>query len=410
MPDEREKVGKPRQATIRLEARHRSGMLNILVVDDGRGVDLAKLRDKIVDRKMVARELADNLTENELLDFLFLPGFSTRDAVTSVSGRGVGLDVVHSMVHEVRGIVRASTTAGQGASFEMQLPITLSVLRALMVEINNEAYAFPLVSIDHILSLPKEEVKEVEGRPYITFNEERIGLVFARQVLEQEGAGENTNDHLLVIIISDRHNFYGLIIDRFLGVCDLVVQPLDRRLGKLQDISAAAILEDGTPVLIVDVEDIVRSIDNLISGNRLKRLEYTDEDEIARRLKRILVVDDSITVREVERKMLSAKGYDVAVAVDGMDAWNALRGNHFDLVVTDIDMPRMDGIELVSQLKKDQKLQTVPIIIVSYKDRPEDRERGLHAGADYYLTKGSFQDQTLVQAVEDLIGSPDETE
>lgn len=407
-PEERLAADKQREATLRLEAHHRSGMLNILVSDDGRGIDIEKVRSKVIQKKMVIGEVARDLTENELLEFLFLPGFSTRENVSSVSGRGVGLDVVHSAVHDVRGIVRIDTKPGAGTTFEMQLPITLSVLRALMVEISAEAYAFPLVSIHHVLSLPRDQVKEIEGRPYITFNNERIGLITAQQILDQDYESEDHSGELPIIIISDRHNSYGLIVDRFLGVRDLVVQPLDRKIGKLQDISSAAILEDGTPVLIVDVEDMVRSVNNLISGNRLKGIESIQDGEFVWKVKRILVVDDSITVREVERKMLVNRGYDVDVAIDGIDALNRLRKSPYDLVVTDIDMPRMDGIELVTILKQDPKLKVVPIIIVSYKDRPEDRQKGLYAGADYYLTKGSFQDETLVRAVEDLIGTADE--
>ncbi len=295
----------------------------------------------------------------------------------------------------------------KGTSFEMQLPLTLSVLRALMVEINDEVYAFPLVSVDHVLSLPRENVEEIDGRPYIMFNEEQVALVSVQQILELETHSDEIGEELFILLISDRQASYGLLVDRFLGVRDLVVQSLDQRIGKLQDISAAAILEDGTPVLIVDVEDMVRSVNVLISGNRLKGIHYLIDGESGRKIKRILVADDSVTVREVERKMLSASGYDVEVAVDGMDALNTLRKSSFDLVVTDVDMPRMDGIELVKVLKKDPKLRIVPIIIVSYKDRPEDYQKGLHAGADYYLTKGSFRDDTLLQAVEDLIGLPD---
>jgi len=407
-PDEREAAGKSREAIIRLEAHHSAGMLNLMVFDDGRGVDLEKLRSRIIEKKMVIGEVARELTDNELLEFLFLPGFTTRKKVSNVSGRGVGLDVVHTAVHEVRGIVRVSTKAGQGTTFEMQLPLTLSVLRALMVEINEEAYGFPLVSVDHVLSLPREQVKEIEGRPYVNINDERIGLISAQQILDQEKNKDEFCGELQIMIISDRYSSYGLIIDRFQGVRDLVVQPLDRRLGKLQDISAAAILEDGTPVIIVDVEDMVRSVNNLISGNRLKGIDHFEERIIGRKIKRILVADDSITVREVERKMLNLRGYEVEVAVDGVDALNALRKFTFDLLVTDIDMPRMDGIELVTTLKKDPKLKSLPVIIVSYKDRSEDRQKGLYAGADYYLTKGSFQDETLVQAVEDLIGIAEE--
>ncbi len=406
-PEERKQAGKPEKATIRLEARHSAGMLNIVVSDDGQGIDLEKLRRRVIDKKMIAEDMAWALSETELLDFLFLPNFSTRDEVSTISGRGVGLDVVHRAIHEVRGIIRISTTPDKGSSFEMQLPLTLSVTRSLLVSISKEDYAFPLVAIDHVLKLRQEKVKEVEGRQYITFNNERIGLVSAHQVLEKNEASEKNKATLPVLVISDRHNRYGLIVDAFIGIRDLVVHPLDKRLQKVQDINAAAILEDGTPVLIVDAEDMVRSIDHLISGNRLQRIGREDL-MVGCRIKRVLVVDDSITVREVERKMISSRGYQVEVAVDGQDGWNSIRNEPFDLVITDVDMPRMDGIELVTLIRNDSRFKMLPIIIVSYKDREEDRNRGLEAGADYYLTKGSFQDKTLVKAVEDLIGGPEQ--
>ncbi|MFH7320473.1 response regulator [Desulfurivibrio sp. D14AmB] len=405
-PEEREAAGKSRKAKIRLEARHKAGMLNILLTDDGCGVDYDKLRNAIVAQKMVPPEMARSLNETELLDFLFLPNFTTKKSVSKLSGRGVGLDVVHSVMQEVRGVVRASSQTGQGTSFELQLPLTLSVLRVLLVEICNELYALPLVAIDHVVQIPEEQIRVVEGRQYFTFAEKRIGLVSARQLLEKEGEPE-TGGEPVVIMLSDRFNQYGLIVDRFIGIRDLVVQALDKRLKKIQNISAAAILEDGSPVLIADVEDMVRSMDNLISDNRIKGIGRWADQMNARTAKQVLVVDDSITVREVERKMLSAQGYLVDVAVDGIDAWNALQAEEYDLVVTDIDMPRMNGLELVRQLKADPRLRRLPVIIVSYKDREEDRLLGLEAGADYYLTKGSFHDQGLIRAVEELIGGPD---
>jgi len=185
------------------------------------------------------------------------------------------------------------------------------------------------------------------------------------------------------------------------------VQPLDARLGKIQDISAGALMEDGSPVLIVDVEDLIRSVDKLVSGGQLNKVRREGAAAIEKTQKRVLVVDDSLTVRELERKLLGNHGYEVEIAVDGMDGWNAVRTGHFNLMVTDVDMPRMDGIELVALIKKDPNLRTLPVMIVSYKDREEDRRRGLEAGADYYLTKGSFHDATLLQAVVDLIGEPD---
>jgi two-component system, chemotaxis family, sensor histidine kinase and response regulator WspE len=175
-------------------------------------------------------------------------------------------------------------------------------------------------------------------------------------------------------------------------------------LGKVKNITAAALLPDGSPLLIVDVDDLMREIDNFLSGNRLSSVGPASGAVVAKERKRVLVVDDSLTVRELERKLLDGNGYAVDIAVDGMDGWNAVRTGHYDLVVTDIDMPRLDGIELVTLIRKDTRLKALPIMIVSYKDRPEDRQRGLEAGADYYLTKGSFHDETLIRAVADLIG------
>jgi len=211
-------------------------------------------------------------------------------------------------------------------------------------------------------------------------------------------------NELSVAVIGDRSRRYGLIVDRFLGERELVVQPLDSRLGKVQDIHAAALMEDGSPVLIIDVEDILDSIERLISGGMSAQAAQDVLGRTERKRKRILAVDDSLAVREVERKLLASQGYIADVAVDGLDGWNAVRTGHYDLVIIDIDMPRMDGIELAARIKKDPNLKSVPVLIVSYKDRDEDRLRGLEAGADYYLTKGSFHDKTLLHAVADLIG------
>jgi len=207
-----------------------------------------------------------------------------------------------------------------------------------------------------------------------------------------------------VIVLSDRLNRYGLAVDGILGERELVVRLLDPRLGKVPNISAAALLDDGEPMLVADVEDMVRSIDHLVADGRLDKVGRAATTRQKRTVKRILVVDDSITVREVERKLLENRGYTVDVAVDGVDGWNAVRTRSYDLVVSDVDMPRKTGIEFVKQIRQDAELRGLPVLIVSYKDREEDRLLGMEAGANYYLTKSSFADETLLQAVEDLIG------
>ena len=401
-PEERLSAQKPAEGTLTLEARHSSGMLHVRITDDGKGVDIEKLRQKVVERGHISKEMAANLAEAELLDFLFLPGFSTASKVTEVSGRGVGLDVVMSMVQEVGGSVRVDTKLGKGTTFYLQLPLTLSVLRTLLVDIGGEPYAIPLSRIDHILEPSPDRLKILEDKQFYTFEDEHIGIVDAHQVL-QIPVSDDKDSGLYIVVVSDRLNRYGLVVDNFVGERELVVVPLDTRLGRIPNVSAGAILEDGSPVLILDVDDLVRSIDNLLSYGRLHKVG--DRKEIAETSRRrILVVDDSLTVREVERRLLENSGYEVTVAVDGVDGWNTLQLKKFDLVISDVDMPRMNGIELIKKIKGDPKLKDLPVIIVSYKNREEDRIRGLEAGANYYLTKSSFQDKSLNNAVRDMIG------
>jgi two-component system, chemotaxis family, sensor histidine kinase and response regulator WspE len=405
--DRREAAGKPPTGTILLEARHRAGMLQITITDDGAGIDIGHIRARALALGLVANQVADRLSEAELLEFLFLPGFSTKHVVTEISGRGVGLDVVQTMVKAVGGSVRVTTQPGRQTVFTLQVPITMSVIRALLVDIGGEPYAFPLTRIDQILSCSHADIRTLEGRQYVDRDGVSIGLVLAAQVLDLElPPAPAVGESLPVVVISDRGQQFGMIVSGFLGERDLDVRPLDPRLGKVPDISSASLLENGNPVLIVDVDDLVRSIDGLLTGRHLTRVEFARMAERARRRKRVLVVDDSITVRELERHLLQSRGFDVDVAVDGMDGWNAIRGGQYDLVVSDVDMPRLDGIGLVSLIKADPVRRGIPIVIVSYKDREEDRLRGLEAGANRYLTKTSFHDETFLHTIIDLIGEP----
>jgi len=403
LPEQRLLAGKPEDGAIRLRASHQAGMLILELSDDGAGIDLQRLRRSIVQRGLSPAETVAQMSEAELLTFLFLPGFSMRDTVTEVSGRGVGLDAVQHMVRDLRGSIELTQQAGQGCRFHLEVPLTLSVVRSLVVEVGGEAYAFPLAHIERTLEVAAEQIVQIEGRQHFWHEGRHIGLVAATQLLNRPTA-QGDQSCLRVVVIREREQLYGVAVERLIGERVLVVMPLDPRLGKVQDISAGALLDDGSVVLIVDVEDLLRSVEKLLSTGRLERIERGVQGGRGASRKRILVVDDSLTVRELQRKLLSNRGFEVAVAVDGMDGWNALRSEDFDMLITDIDMPRMDGIELVTLVRRDQRLQALPVMVVSYKDREEDRRRGLDAGADYYLAKASFHDDALLDAVVELIG------
>lgn len=401
-PALRTRKGKEEEGRVLLRARHHAGMLVLEVSDDGAGVDLQRVAQAVVKRRFASAEQVEQMTEEELLSFLFLPGFSMSQQVTEVSGRGVGLDVVQHEIRRMRGNVRLLQRPDEGCLFHLELPLTLSVVRALVVTIGGEAYAFPLAQIERMLRLPRSAIVQLEGRQHFWLDDEHVGLISAAQLLQcAEKQGEE--DSIPIVLIRDREQYHGLAVEDFLGEFTLVLMPLDPRLGKVRDVAAGALLHDGTPVLVLDVDDLLNSVGKLLGDGHLDRVDHSSNTRQAVS-KRVLVVDDSLTVRELERKLLLSRGYQVSVAVDGMDGWNALRAEAFDLLITDIDMPRMDGIELVTQVRQDPRLRSLPVMVVSYKDREEDRRRGLEAGADYYLAKASFHDEALLDAVQTLIG------
>ncbi|WP_296943648.1 hybrid sensor histidine kinase/response regulator [uncultured Massilia sp.] len=401
-PDERRAAGKPAHGTIRLEARHRGGMLAIEVADDGRGVDPARIRQAVLARGLAAPAVAEALSQAELMEFLFLPGFSLKDGATELSGRGVGMDVVHEAVRALNGSVRAESQPGRGFCTAMTLPLTQSIVRALVVDVAGEAYALPIARIGRVLRVARSAVRTLAGRQYLELDGGQVGLAPAAQVLDLGEAA--AADLLDVVVIGAARERYGLVVDAVRGEQSLTVQPLEPTFGKLRDVAAAALLDDGAPALVLDVPDLLLSIARLLGEGAPLRLAAGAATRQGRR--RVLVVDDSLTVREMQRKLLAARGYAVEVALDGIDGWNQLRAGAFDLVVTDVDMPRLDGIGLLERIRRDPRLHKLPVMIVSYKDRPEDRARGMEAGADYYLAKGAFHDATLLEAVQDLVGGP----
>ena len=416
--DDRQLLGKPLYGTIYLTAKHIAGSLIITVQDDGRGINLDQLRQHIINRQLATSEMAEKLTDLELMEFLYLPGFSTANYVTELSGRGVGLDVVHTLVQSVGGTLTTHSQPGQGTTFSLHLPLTRSLLRTLVVEIAGHPYAFPMTRIDRILTLSQDEVQFSENRPYFLAqhlnNHRATGLLRASDILNLT-TPEITSETLTVLQISDnlrgisdsQTSHYGLIVDRVLGEEKLVVKPIHPRLGKIPNLNSVALRSDGTIAFIIDSEDFLQSMKKYITHQSPTPWTVaTPLPEVKQ--KYILVVDDSITVRETERKLLENQGYRVDTAINGMDGWNALQFASYDLLITDIDMPRMNGIELICRVKQHQSLAKLPTIIISYKDRDDDRRQGLEVGADYYLTKSSFHDDTLVQAVLDLIG-PAET-
>lgn len=390
LPAQRLAAGKSAEAHLRIHARHENGRLVVTVRDDGGGIDPEKVRQRVLRKNLAPVDTIAGLSESELLEFLFLPGFSTRDVTSHLSGRGVGLDVVQSMAQEAGGSVSVTSTLGTGTVFRLTLPVTRSVVRVIRVTAGGEPFSVPMVRIDY---LAQQELEGDSEKPEATWNGRRYPVVVLASIL---GFGNQTLPKGPVPLLFC--GGFAFAVDRFVDQAELSVRRLDPRLGKIPGVSAASLDENGLPLLILDVDDLVQTA----AGGPAATAFDPHETSTA---PRILVVDDSHTVREMERRLLARSGYLVSTAQNGQEAWNLLRLNEFDLLISDVDMPQMNGIELVTRVRANPRLSRLPVIIVSYKDRVEDRSRGLEAGADFYLTKGSLENETFLRAVIDLVGT-----
>jgi len=383
-PEDRKRQGKPPVGHVQLSAGHRGGALVIELRDDGPGVDPEKVRARVVNAGLLKEERAQELPVRELFDFMFLPGFSTSASVSTVSGRGVGLDVAKEVVESLGGSIEVQSALGEGTVFIIKLPVSRSVVRTLQVRIGGELYAFPLSQVVSVLS-EEDSLIEDDGRKHVCTR--KLFGVSGEGSLEEESAH---------ILLRSKSMEYVFEVDSVVGESTFLVHPLDPRLGKVPGISAASQDEDGAVVLILDVADLLYVVDR---GEAPLRRTLSEPSEKKRR---VLVVDDSITVREAEARILKRLGLEVEVAVDGLDAWEAVSSEVFDLIITDLDMPRMSGFELLEKLKKDPRYSRIPVIVLSYKERVEDRERALALGATHYVLKSEFEDGKLKSSIDEI--------
>jgi len=399
-PAQRVIAGKPEESTIRLRAWHANGRLAITLSDDGNGVNIAAVSQRAIDRSLVSQSVAAILSDAEILEFLFLPGFSTRTEVTEISGRGFGLDVVQSTVHESGGSVRIENSPGLGTTFHISLPVTRSLMRVMRVELENEIYAIPLARLSRIASLMV--TREADGSSTVEVGDSRVPVIHMMSALQNTGIPLQPGLAKVLFFLNEkaREAPIAFQIDRVVDETTVAVRQLDPRLGRMAAIAAVTLTEQNVPMLIVEPDDILRLAQ--------KRIAQSTSDPAAQSTTAdrgsILVVDDSGTVRQMIRRTLLRARYQVATAEHGAEAWNLLQVQHFDLLVSDVDMPEMNGIELVEHVRGNSRLSHLPIILLSYKGREEDRRRGLEAGADAYVTKGEFQEQAFLQVVTDLVG------
>jgi chemotaxis protein histidine kinase CheA len=393
---ERIAAGKPSQATVRVSARPDGGHIIIEVSEDGRGINEDAVRTAAITRGLLPAD--SGMAGAPLLALLFEPAFSTRKDVTETSGRGVGLDVVKQAVDDLGGTVTISTKWGEGTTFTMSLPVTLGVMRCLVARLGSERFAIPVNGVVETLSLKTTPVSELAGVPVIRRHGATLPLLDLGTALDVEGDRERNT--ALIVRIGDRQVAWA--VDRMEGELELVVKDLGSYLRRVQGVSGATIAGDGSVMLLLDLRDIA---ERTIGGVRHQVAAVPTLGSRTKTVKaRVLVVEDSIGVRELERVILESAGYEVETAVDGLDGASRLRGQPADLVLSDVEMPGMDGFTLTRTIRRTRGWEQVPVILMTSRDDDADKRAGLDAGASAYLFKQDFNQHELVDTVRRLIG------
>ena len=398
-PAEREKSGKRAEGRITLSASQQGNRIVIVVSDDGRGLDLEAIRASAIRKGMLRIGEADKLNEAEIANLIFNSGLSTSRIITDISGRGVGMDVVRRNVEELHGTLEVDFKPNQGTMFTMTLPLTLASSRGLLVRAGDQTFALPLTSVERMLQVKPDTVASVEGREAITYQGKPIALAWLTDLLDLP-APTREAERLTIVIVAVAEKRLGLVVDDLVGEQEVVIKNLGRQLAKVGGIAGATLLGSGQVILVLHVADLIK----LAARTRTRAPVMADTNHKEDERKTILVVDDSITTRTLEKNILEAVGYEVKLATDGREALAVLATDGLPhLIVSDINMPRLDGFELTGKIKTDPRYTNIPVILVTSLDSPADKARGIEVGADAYIVKSSFDQGNLLDTIEQLI-------
>lgn len=397
-PEERLSAGKPDTGTVIMSVTQRGGNVHIIVADDGKGLDADAIRRSSIKKGLILQHEADNMPDEEAYLLIFQAGLSTKDEVTSVSGRGVGMDVVKSQLENLQGRINVKSTRGQGTEFHLIVPISLATIRGLIVRLGAETYSLPLHAVEKIITIRPDSLYQVEGNKMFDYFGEPMPVIHLADVLERP-RDPDRDDRLLGIILAGAERHMAFLVDDFISEQEMVVKTLGKQLKRVRNIAGATLLGTGQPIIILNAADLIKSAQTGRVGRRTIILERKTAAELEKPPARILIVDDSITTRTLERNILQGAGYTVTTAVDGVEALALLETEKFDLVVSDIEMPRIDGFELVEWIRQSSHYGDIPIVLVTSLESQEHRERGLRAGADAYIVKSGFEQSVLLETI-----------
>lgn len=396
--EERLKSGKPKRGTLHLSACYEGGSVTIALRDDGRGISLTKIREKALQKKLVSEDSLAKMSESGILDLIFLPGFSTNPIITDLSGRGVGMDVVRkNVVEELKGTIRIETREGLGSAFYLKLPLNLAVFRLLFVVVDNRTFALPATAVNEIVAVPRKEIIDVVNRKAFRLREQIIPVEELGLLLGLPDSGKTANGTATIAIVSTGNERLGLIIDELLTEADMVVKPLPSHMKNVRLVSGLAVGSGNEIICVLQAPALLNRAREMKEGRLVKPV--AEKRQIS-----ILVVDDSINTRDIEKSILEAYGYDVDLAEDGMVAFEKTKLKQYDAIVTDVEMPLLDGFSLTERLRQEERYAETPIIIVTSLEKESDKRRGIAVGANAYIVKGTFEQSNLLETVQNLVG------
>lgn len=400
-PEERARAGKPSRGRVGVSVSSlEGGRIEISVEDDGRGIDPAGVRQAAVRARILSSEAAGALTDEAALNLVYHSGLSTSPMITDVSGHGLGLAIVRERVERLKGGIRLDSALGVGTTVRMIVPVTIATFRGLLVTAGGEPFLVPVDAVERVLRVDRDRLGVVQGRAATTWNGHPLSVTRLDGLLglPDTDDGRGAEDKCPCVVVSSGEERLGLLVDAILGDQEVLVKDLGPPLVRVRNIAGAGLLGTGQMMPILRPAD-------LVAGAREefpRPPASAAADERDRRRPTILVVDDAMTTRTMERNLLEAAGYQVLTAVDGVEAWTALKSETVDLVVSDVDMPRMDGFDLTARIRADQRLADLPVVLVTALESRENQERGIEVGANAYVVKSSFEQSNLLEIIQRL--------
>lgn len=402
-PQTRIKNGKNPVGKIFLAAYHLENSVLIEIIDDGRGIDIEAIKRKVLQKQLLTEEELDSMAEEQIMNIIFWPGFSTGETVTDISGRGIGLDIVYTKISQLNGTVKIKSTLGEGCRVSVQLPVTMATIKSFLVEVNYQKFAIPTSTIKTTLLISPDNIFFKEGKKTIIVEGRTVPICNLSDALELPESHKKTQK-LVVIVVQSEESEVGFIVDKLVGDQEILHKNLSPPLLRVRNIAGITTLGSGELCLILNIGDLVKSAYSGFGITERKLIAEKTSLSNNSGEKNILVVDDSLTTRILERNILKAAGYNVTVAVNGLEALTKLASEDFDIIVSDVEMPEINGFELVERIREQKKYINLPLILVTSLASEADRKKGLGLGANAYITKGNFSQDELLTTVRQLLG------